>query len=318
MRFLAKIPAHGAHAEERTGPPRAFCPIEFAQTAAGADSCCYSAPVQWRQKNEEQAPGRTNLALRREGPVYKPGEMDMKALGRIAVNTLKSLRRVTNSAVSIFLYQPKGTEGEEYHKWYYNTFVWNKTTWLGIECWKSVADMWNYQEILVDLKPSLIIEFGSNRGGSALFFAHVMQRVGIPFKVLSVDISHQRLDPAAKNDPDILFVESSSIEPAIAEQIKQLKEEYPGRIFAILDSDHSKDHVLAEMKLLRPLLSPGDYLLVEDSCVNGHPVLPGWGPGPFEAIKAYEQEFPDDYTHDAEREDKFGFTFATNGFMIRN
>jgi cephalosporin hydroxylase len=242
----------------------------------------------------------------------------MKAAGRIAATTLKSMRRLVNSGLSIFLYQPTGSEAEEYHKWYYNTFVWNKTTWLGIDCWKSVADMWNYQEILSELKPSLIIEFGSNRGGSALFFAHIMQRIGTPFKVLSVDINHKPLDPAVKDDPDILFIESSSTVPAIVEQIQRLKSEFPGKIFAILDSDHTRDHVLAEMKLLRPLLSTGDYLLVEDSCVNGHPVLPGWGPGPYEAIEAYEREFPNDYTHDVARENKFGFTFAPNGFLIRN
>src|SRR5262249_55907692 len=111
---------------------------------------------------------------------------------------------------------------------------------------------------------------------------------------------------------------SSSAAPEIAELIGRLKSEYPGKIFAILDSDHSKNHVLAEMKLLRPLLSSGDYLLVEDSTVNGHPVLPGWGPGPYEAIEEYEAEFPSDYRHDDERENKFGFTFAPNGFLIRN
>ncbi|WP_242638570.1 rhamnosyl O-methyltransferase [Mycolicibacterium sp. S2-37] len=228
------------------------------------------------------------------------------------------MRRLVRSGLSVFLYEPTGSEGDEYHRWYYNTFVWNHTSWLGVDCWKSVADMWNYQEILCELKPSLIIEFGSNRGGSALFFAHVMQRLGSPFKVLSVDINHSPLDPAATADPDILFIESSSTAPAIAEQIRQLKREFPGKIFAILDSDHTMDHVLAEMKLLRPLLASGDYLLVEDSCVNGHPVLPGWGAGPYEAIEAYEKEFPDDYTHDVQRERKFGFTFAPNGFLIRN
>jgi hypothetical protein len=77
------------------------------------------------------------------------------------------------------------------------------------------------------------------------------------------------------------------------------------------------NHVLDEMKLLRPLLSAGDYLIVEDSTLNGHPVLPGWGPGPYEAIEAYEHEFPNDYTHDVARENKFGWTFAPNGFLIR-
>jgi cephalosporin hydroxylase len=244
--------------------------------------------------------------------------MDVRTFGQMIKMTAQSAQRLVKSGVSVFFYQPTGSEGEEYHKWYYNTFVWNKTKWLGIDCWKSPADMWNYQEILCELKPSLIIEFGSNRGGSALFFAHIMQRMGQPFKVLSVDVNHEALDPAVLGDPDIEFVESSSVVPAVAELIERLKAEYPGKIFAILDSDHSRDHVLAEMKLLRPLLSSGDYLLVEDSCVNGHPVLPGWGPGPYEAIEDYEQEFPNDYTHDVEREKKFGFTFAPYGFLIRN
>lgn len=237
---------------------------------------------------------------------------------QMAMSTLSSVRQVARSALSILVYQPTGNEAEEYHKWYYNTFVWRKTTWMGINTWKSVSDMWNYQEILFDLKPSVVIEFGSNQGGSALYFANTMRQYGRPFKVLSVDIDHKPLDPVARLDPDIEFVESSSTEPAIAERIRKLREEFPGKVFAILDSDHSKDHVLGEMNLLRPLLTPGDYLLVEDGIVNGHPVLHGWGPGPFEAIEEYEREFPDDYTHDSERETKFGFTFAPRGFLIRN
>ncbi len=217
-----------------------------------------------------------------------------------------------------YFYQPTGSESEEYHKWYYNTLVWEKTTWEGIGCKKSVSDMWNYQEILFELKPSLVIEFGTYNGGSALFFASVMRRIGEPFKVLSVDVNHANLDPAVRDDPDILFVESSSIVPAIAERIRHLKNEFPGKIFAILDSDHSMDHVLNEMKLLRPILSAGDYLIVEDSMLNGHPNLPAWGPGPYEAIEAYEDEFPNDYTHDVARENKFGWTFAPYGFLIRN
>jgi cephalosporin hydroxylase len=189
---------------------------------------------------------------------------------------------------------------------------------MGVAVQKSVSDLFNYQEILFELKPSLVIEFGTNHGGSALYFANVMRQIGKPFKVLSVDISHFNLEPAARLDPDVLFVESSSTDPAVAERILSLRTEFPGKVFAILDSDHSKDHVLAEMKLLRPILSKGDYLLVEDSMLNGHPVVPLWGPGPYEAIEAYEQDFPDDYTHDVERENKFGWTQAPNGYLIRN
>jgi cephalosporin hydroxylase len=220
--------------------------------------------------------------------------------------------------ISLLFYRPTGSEPEEYCKWYFNTLVWQNTTWMGVDCLKWVGDMWNYQEILFDLKPSLIIEFGTRHGGSALFFASVMRQIGQPFKVLSVDITHEFLDPAARRDSDILFVESSSTVPAVSEHIGRLKSEFPGKIFAILDSDHSMDHVLAEMKLLRPLLSSGDYLIVEDSMLNGHPVVPEWGPGPYEAVEAYEREFPNDYKHDVERENKFGLTFAPNGFLIRN
>lgn len=226
------------------------------------------------------------------------------------------LLRQFTSTVAALVYRPTGEVAAEYHKWFYGTLTWHTTTWMGLPCWKSVSDMWNYQEILFSLKPSLVIEFGTYCGGSALFFASIVRQIGQPFKVLSVDISHKFLDPAAGQD-DIWFVESSSVDPAVAERIQRLKIEFPGPIFAILDSDHTSDHVLAEMKLLRPLLSAGDYLIVEDSNINGHPVMPGWGAGPYEAIEAYEQEFPNDYEHDRVRENKFGWTFAPNGFLIR-
>ncbi len=119
--------------------------------------------------------------------------------------------------VSQLLYQPTGSESEEYHKWYYNTLAWQRTTWMGVECYKSPSDMWNYQEILFELKPSLVIEFGSFRGGSALFFASVMRQIGQPFRLLSVDIDHERLAPEARRDEGILFVESSSTVRAITE-----------------------------------------------------------------------------------------------------
>lgn len=231
---------------------------------------------------------------------------------------IKKLARVIQVFYPTYFYHATGSEALEYHKWYYNTEVWKTTTWMGVAVQKSVGDLFNYQEILFELKPSLVIEFGTNHGGSALYFANVMRQIGKPFKVLSVDISHYNLEPAARGDSDVMFVESSSTAPAVAELIQRLKGEFPGKIFAILDSDHSMDHVLNEMKLLRPLLSAGDYLLVEDSMLNGHPVVPLWGPGPYEAIEAYEQEFPNDYTHDVARENKFGWTQAPNGYLIRN
>ena len=204
-----------------------------------------------------------------------------------------------------------------YHIWHYNSHLWTETTWMGVTTLKSPSDMWNYQEILVDLRPALVIEFGTRYGGSALYFAAVMRQIGQPFRLLSVDIDADTVSPATRADPDVELLTMSSTDPMVAERITSLRREFPGPVFAILDSDHAMAHVFAEMKLLRPLLVEGDYVIVEDSNVNGHPVYPSHGPGPFEAINAYFSEFPEDYLHDHDREKKFGFTWAPSGFLIR-
>ena len=204
-----------------------------------------------------------------------------------------------------------------YHLWYYRNQIWDTTTWLGVKTLKSPSDMWNYQEILCSLKPRLVIEFGTRFGGSALFFAAVMRQIGNRFKLLSVDIDGETVSEKTRNDPDIELLTMSSVDSKVAARIAALRSEYPGPAFAILDSDHRKDHVLAELKLLRPLLVSGDYVVIEDSNVNGHPVYSTHGPGPFEARDEYFREFPHDYKFDTGREAKFGFTFATKGFLLR-
>jgi len=207
--------------------------------------------------------------------------------------------------------------GTRYHLWYYRNRIYNTTTWVGVKTLKTPTDMWNYQEILHSLEPALVIEFGTRYGGSALFLAVVMRQIGNRFKLLSVDIDAETVSEQLRNDADIELMIMSSLDRRVAERIANLRTEYPGPAFVILDSDHSKTHVIAEMKTLRPLLVSGDYLIVEDSNVNGHPVEPSHGPGPFEAINEYFQQYPEDYRHDAAREAKFGFSFATRGFLIR-
>lgn len=204
-----------------------------------------------------------------------------------------------------------------YHLWYYNTGVWQQTTWMNVQTYKSPMDMWNYQEILVSLQPSVVIEFGTWHGGSALFFSSVMRQIGRPYVVVSVDITATRISEKTKSDPNIRLLTTSSVSPEAQQSIKTLRQNYPGPAFAILDSDHSKQHVLAEMVSLRDILVTGDYLIVEDSNVNGHPVWKSFGPGPYEAIEEYFRTFPNDYQHDLVKERKFGFSLAPNGFLRR-
>jgi cephalosporin hydroxylase len=204
-----------------------------------------------------------------------------------------------------------------YHLWYYQKRIWDTTTWIGVKTLKSPSDMWNYQEILTSLKPSLVIEFGTRFGGSALFFADVMRQIGNRFRLLSVDVDASNISDRTRSDPDVELLTLSSVDPRVAERIANLRREYPGPVFAILDSDHAEAHVFAEMQSLRAVLVPGDYLIVEDTNVNGHPVYASHGAGPFEAMDKYFQAHPDDYRRDDAREAKFGFTFATKGFLIR-
>jgi cephalosporin hydroxylase len=217
-------------------------------------------------------------------------------------------------------------ETPEYHIWFFERNVWLGLTWCGVPTLKSPMDVWNYQEIITELKPSLIVEFGTFKGGSALFFAGLLQQLGHKSKVFTCDPFDWGISPLAKNHPLIEMMQSASTTVEVYKRIEELRKEYPGPVFAILDGDHYAGTVLKELLMLRGLLVKGDYVITEDSNISGHPIMTdSYGqrdpskfcPGPYEAVVEYERMYPDDYTHDTAREKKFGWTFAPNGFLIK-
>jgi cephalosporin hydroxylase len=236
-----------------------------------------------------------------------------------AIKELIVLQRQPGADAKAFEAVLQGLYAIEFHKWYYNARVWQKTSYHGVPCRKWPADMWNYQEILWSLRPSLVIEFGTFMGGATLFFADTLRaiRPDGDVHVLSVDVEHKLVRDPVRARPDIELMTCSSTDPRVAQRITELRTRHSGPVFAILDSDHSQAHVRGELELLRPLLVAGDYLIVEDTNVNGHPVAPEFGPGPYEAVVEYLAKYPDDYARDERREGKFGFTFAPRGFLIR-
>lgn len=203
---------------------------------------------------------------------------------------------------------------DAYHRWYYDNEIWMKTAWLGVPALKAVQDLWSYQEIISDLRPGLIVEFGVRSGGSTLYFASILDQLG-EGQVLGVDINLEPVHDRVRSHPRVTLIESSSIEPNVCDTILAMRDGY---LFVVLDSDHRASHVLAELSMLTPIMQSGDYVIVEDSNINGHPVQAGWGRGPMEAMDEFFAANPNTFRRDVERESKFGWTFAPRGFLIRN
>jgi cephalosporin hydroxylase len=203
----------------------------------------------------------------------------------------------------------------DYLRWYYETNVWKGLAYRGVRTLKLPLDMWNYQEIIFEHNIHWILETGTRHGGSALYFADLLAAGEREGQVVSVDVTHQDLHPLARMHPKLRLVLGDSGAPEVLGAIqKWMPGDRRRALLLILDSDHTAAHVRRELDLLVPLLRRGDYLVVEDTIVNGHPVRPDFGPGPLEAISEYLPRNPGRLLHDAARESKFGCTFAYRGY----
>jgi cephalosporin hydroxylase len=204
---------------------------------------------------------------------------------------------------------------QDYFRWFHEQGVWKRMQYRGVRILKLPSDLWNYQEIFTEHRIGWVLETGTRHGGSALFFADLLQLNGSSGKVISIDVD--AASNMVREHPKIDFLLGDSAAPAMVERVRGLLPGNRGALFAILDSDHSKVHVLRELNAFVPLLKPGDYLVVEDTCVNGHPVRPEFGPGPYEAVEEFVAGNPGLLERDASRETKFGCTAAPNGYFIR-
>lgn len=186
---------------------------------------------------------------------------------------------------------------------------------MGVGLYMNPFDMWVKQEIIFETKPTVILETGSAMGGSALFYATILDQMG-QGKIISVDIQDKNSGmgiPQFKHKR-ITFLKGSSIDPATIKKLKAMIKPND-RIMVFLDSDHSAEHVAKELKLYGPLVTPGYYLVVDDTNLGGHPVVNPTvpGPGPFAAVMEYlkkEKSFEID-----QNRHKFFMTWCVNGFL---
>jgi len=196
-------------------------------------------------------------------------------------------------------------------RYYDDPSTWRSTYWLGIQTAKCPLDLWIFQEIIAETRPDLIIETGTHLGGSALFLASMCDLVGNG-EVLTIDIHS---DSERPQHPRVSYLFGSSTDPRVVEEATRRAVEAQ-RVMVVLDSDHTAAHVFDELTLLAPLVTLGCYLVVEDTIVNGNPVLPDFGPGPGEAVARYLALEPSLFVVDPSRE-KFHLTFNPGGYLRR-
>jgi cephalosporin hydroxylase len=166
-------------------------------------------------------------------------------------------RTVFDSSIDILLAANK----------YDYAYLW---TWMGIPIIQLPADIMATQEVIWATKPDVIIETGVARGGSMVFMASLLELLG-KGKVIGVDIdirAHNRdsieRNPLAKR---ISLIEGPSTSSSVVAKVRS--EIPPGAsVMVILDSDHSRDHVLAELRAYAGMVTPGCYLVVADTLLG--------------------------------------------------
>jgi cephalosporin hydroxylase len=210
---------------------------------------------------------------------------------------------------------------DDFHRLYYDKHhCFQKLSFLGVYTVKYPADLMVYAEILWECRPRYVIETGTHAGGSALFLATIMDAITVQDpsyagEILTVDLYHV---DGRKPHPRIRYLKGGSTDAGTAEFMRFTVTEFPCPVMAILDSDHSARHVTEEIELYAPLVTKGQYLIVEDSNIHGHPVCQEHGEGPYEAVNYFFATNPlsKSFQIDKSRE-KFLVTANPRGYLRR-
>jgi cephalosporin hydroxylase len=185
------------------------------------------------------------------------------------------------------------------------------TRWVGNPIWQNVLDLWTIQETISELRPALLIETGTNRGGSALFYAHVMDLLGHGSIVtIDIEVLHEL------SHPRVEFLHGSSTDPAVVATARARAEAADGPVMVILDGDHSRGHVAAELELYAPLVTPGSYLLSQDGVIDTMRDFKPFRPGPLGANADFLRRHPE-FEHDRERNERFLLSHHPLGWLRR-
>jgi cephalosporin hydroxylase len=173
-------------------------------------------------------------------------------------------------------------------------------TWLGRPIIQLPEDMFRLQEVIHTLRPDVIVETGVAHGGSLVFYASLCKAMGCG-RVIGVDVEIRPHNRAAIEShalaPLITLIEGSSIDSAVVEQVGSQIE--PGeKVLVLLDSCHTKQHVLGELSAYSKLVSPGSYIVAMDGIMEkvagGPRTEPDWSwNNPRQAALEFVANHPD-------------------------
>lgn len=173
-------------------------------------------------------------------------------------------------------------------------------TWLGRPIIQLPEDMFRLQEVIYRLKPDVIIETGVAHGGSSIFFASLCRSIG-KGRIISIDIEIRSHNRAALEShelyPYITLVEGDAVSEQTAAHVRSLVHSNE-TILVMLDSNHTVAHVLRELELYSPLVTPDSYIVVADGIMQelvGAPrSSPTWAyDNPLKAVMQFIAEHSD-------------------------
>ncbi|MGE5537897.1 MAG: cephalosporin hydroxylase family protein [Gemmatimonas sp.] len=178
------------------------------------------------------------------------------------------------------------------HNWSY------QWSWLGVPIIQMPPDVIAVQEVLWETRPDIVVETGVARGGSLILYASILELIGKGRVVgIDIDIRPHNRDSIERHPLSrrIDLIEGSSIEGATLARLRKLIPR-GASVMVILDSNHTHQHVLDELRLYGPLVTKGQFMIVADTVVErippqAHRPRP-WGPGdnPATALDAYLKE----------------------------
>lgn len=201
---------------------------------------------------------------------------------------------------------------------WHQLWIWDDLHYLGVHIQKNPMDLWMMQQLIYEVRPDVIVETGSLEGGSALYWAHILDGMGLTdSRVITIDIENRTHGAASQPlwQRYVEFIHADSVAPSTIAQVRQRVGNR--RVLVVLDSLHTRDHVLREMELYGELVAPGSYMVVEDTNIDAIPVLTDYGAGPMAAVIDYLENGGDRYFEQDFSREAFIQTYNPGGWLRR-